>query len=420
MIEKNYTSRQRIKAVLDHKRPDRIPIDFGTTTATGSMTIAYNRLKKMLGINTGLAKMQNIIMQLAFPEKEVIERFHIDVLDAGQNFLKETSDWKEWVLNDGSKCLIPKYLNVEMDQDNNVFLYDKNRFLLGKKTKNSLYIEQVFWPYGDLPSIPEVFKEEDLVKFTWAQAPQLPWHLNIWDDRQFEIFCKGIKEIHENTDYAIMLLVGCNLFEIGTFLRGMENFFIDIASSKKDVKRLMDKLTEGYLKMLERLIGGVGLYIDVVEFADDLGGMNSPFISPDVFRQLFKPGYIKANNYVHENSNIKIFFHCCGSIYELIPDIIDSGFDILNPVQTTARNMEPERLKKEFGKDIIFWGGGCDTRRILPYGTISEIREDVKKNIAILGEEGGMIFAQQHNIMSDVPPENIIAMFDAAYEFGRY
>jgi len=172
--------------------------------------------------------------------------------------------------------------------------------------------------------------------------------------------------------------------------------------------------------MLERIIKGVGEYVDVVEFADDLGGMDAPFMSAETYRELFKPGHKKANDFVHDNSDIKIFLHSCGSIYELIPDLIDAGFDILNPVQTTAKNMEADRLKREFGKDIIFWGGGCDTRRILPYGTISEIREDVKRNIAILGEEGGMVFAQQHNIMADVPPENIIAMFDAAYEFGRY
>lgn len=417
---KNYTSRQRVKAVLEHKIPDRVPIDFGTTTATGIMTIAYNKLRKSLGINSGLAKMHSVIMQLALPEQKVIDRFHIDVIDAGSNFLKSENDWRQWTLNDGSKCLVPKYINMEMDPLENVFLCNSKGLLLGKKPKNSLYVDQVYWPYANLEAIPDTFTPEDLASHMWAAAPQVPWHLNIWDDNQFKIFCDGIKEIYETTDYAVMLLVGCNLFEVGTFLRGMQNFFIDTVADKKGVKRLMDKLTEGYLIMLDRLIKGVGKYVDVVEFADDLGGMDAPFISAETYRELFKPGHKKANDFVHENSDIKIFLHCCGSIYELIPDLIDAGFDILNPVQTTAKNMEADRLKREFGKDIIFWGGGCDTRKILPFGSISEIREDVKKNIMILAEGGGMVFAQQHNVMADVPPENIIAMFDAAYEFGRY
>ena len=416
----NITSRERVKNVLDNKIPDRIPIDFGTTTATGIMTIAYNKLRKSMGISSGLAKMHSVIMQLALPEKEIIEAFKIDVIDAGMNFLKSDDDWRQWTLNDGSKCLVPKYVNMEMDPEGNVSLYNNAGLLMGKKPKSSLYIDQVYWPYEKLDAIPETFEPEDLAGHMWAAAPQVPWHLNFWDDEQFKIFCDGVKEIHETNDYAVMLLVGCNLFEVGTFLRGMQNFFIDTVVDKKGVKRLMDKLTEGYLVMLERLIKGVGKYVDVVEFADDLGGMDAPFISAETYRELFKPGHKRANDYVHQNSDIKIFLHACGSIYELIPDLIDAGFDILNPVQTTARNMEPEKLKKEFGKDIIFWGGCCDTRKILPMGSPGDVREDVRRNISILGEDGGLVFAQQHNVMADVPPENVIAMLEAAYEFGRY
>ena len=183
----NITSRERVKNVLDNKIPDRIPIDFGTTTATGIMTIAYNKLRKSMGISSGLAKMHSVIMQLALPEKEIIKAFNIDVIDAGQNFLKSEADWKQWILNDGSRCLVPKYINMEVDPEGNVFLYDSKGLLMGKKPKSSLYIDQVYWPYEKLDAIPETFEPEDLAAHMWAAAPQVPWHLNIWDDEQFKI-----------------------------------------------------------------------------------------------------------------------------------------------------------------------------------------------------------------------------------------
>ena len=185
-------------------------------------------------------------------------------------------------------------------------------------------------------------------------------------------------------------------------------------------KRLVEKLIENNIAFLDRILKGVGRYVDSIEFADDLGWMGGPLISPDIYRELFKDSHKKVNDFVHENSNTKIFFHYCGSIYKLMPDIIEANFDIINPIQTTAKDMEPENLKKEFRKDIIFWGGCCDVRKVLPRGTVKEVEEDVKKKISILGEDGGLIFAPEHNIMADVPPENIISMLEAAYEYGKY
>jgi uroporphyrinogen decarboxylase len=414
------TPRERVKKVLNHKIPDRVPIDFGSISASSIMVIAYNKLREKLGINNSIPHMYSIPMQLAYPEMEVIERFHVDIIDAGQNFLKLNTDWREWTLNDGSKCLVPNYINLDMKPDGTVFLYDKNDFQVGIKPSSSLYVDQSFWPYRELPAIPATFKDEDLIKYSWAAAPQPPWYLNIWDDKAFEIFVNGIKEIHDNTDYAIMLFVGCNLFEVGTFLRGMENFLCDFYIDKKGTKRLLDKLTEGYLKTLERIIKPISPYVDVVEFGDDLGGTDGPFMSLDVYRDILQPRHAKTVGYIHDNSDIKVLLHSCGSIYELLPGIIDAGFDIINPVQTVAKDMEPKKLKKEFGEDLIFWGGCCDTRDILPRGSVTDVEEEVKRNIEILGEDGGLVFNQVHNIMADVPPENVIAMFDAAFKYGKY
>ena len=412
-------SRERVKLAIDHKQADRVPIDLGAMRSTGIATIAYNNLRKNLKIDKGLARMYDFIQQLAYPEKEIRDLFHIDVIDAGQAFLNDNSDWREWVLNDGSKCLIPKYLNVEIDREGTVLLKNNNDVILGRKPKSSLYVDQCYWVYKDLPKIPDTFNEKDLVKQLWAIPPP-PWHLNIFNDDDYKLFINNIKKLHDETDYAIMLSVGCNLFETGNFLRGMENFICDIYLDKSGTERLLDKLVEGYIKFLDRVTKGVGEYVDLLQFGDDLGLQSGPFMSPDVFKEIFKPKYKKMWNFVHNNSNCKVFLHSCGSVYELLPHLIDAGLDVLNPVQTTTANMEPEKIKKEFGKYITFWGGGCNTRDILSNKTPKEVKEDVKRRIEIFSKDGGFVFNQIHNVLANVPPENVIAMLEAAYEYGKY
>jgi len=413
------TSRERVRKVINHEIPDRIPIDLGSMRSSGISVIAYNRLCKKLGINTGSARMYDFIQQLSYPEKEIMDMFHVDVIDAGQAFLKSKDDWREWCLDDGTKCQIPKFLNLEIDSNQTVFLKNEKGFKLGKKPKTSLYVDQCYWIYKDLPSIPRTFKDEEFNKHVWA-IPSPPWHLDIFDDKQYEVFINGIRELFENTDYSIVLAVGCNMFETGTFLRGMENFLCDIYLDRSGTKKLLDKLVERNLINLDRIIKGVGKYIDLLQFGDDLGGQSGPFMSPDIYREIFKPRHKKMWDFVHNNSDCKVFLHSCGSIYELLPDLIDAGLDVLNPVQTTTRDMESNKLKREFDKYITFWGGCCNTRDILAKGSPKDVEEDVKRRIEILGKDGGLVFNQIHNILADVPAENIIAMFKAAYKYGGY
>lgn len=418
-MNKNITSRQRVKMALEHKEADRVPIDFGGMRSTGISTIAYNNLRKKLGIKNKLARMYDFQQQLAYPEKEIRDLFHIDVIDAGQAFLSDDENWREWELNDGSKCLIPKYIDFEIDEKGTVFLKNSKGLIVGKKPKTSLYVDQTYWPFYDEPSIPENIDTGRFVDILWS-VPSPPWHLNIFDDKQYELFINTIKKLHDETDYAIMLAVGCNLFEMGTWLRRFDNFLSDIILDKTGVERLLDKLIEGYMKTLERVLSGVKDYVDLLQFGDDLGTQQGPFIPPKIFKDVFAPRYKTMWDYVHKTSNCKVFLHSCGSIYELIPFLIEAGVDALNPVQTTTANMEEDKLKKEFGKDVTFWGGGVNTRDILPSKTPSEVKEDVKRRIQIFGKGGGYVFNSIHNVMADVPPENVIAMFEAAYEFGKY
>jgi uroporphyrinogen decarboxylase len=270
-----------------------------------------------------------------------------------------------------------------------------------------------------MDKIPENIKNEDLSRHMWA-LPSPPWHLDIFNDSEYNIFIEEIKKLHETTDYLIVLDIGGNLSDIGWFTRGMENFFCDILLDDKGTERFVSRLAESHIEFIDRVLKGVGNYVDVLMFSEDLGSQNGPFYSRDIFRRLFKPKYKIMYDYVHGNSKCKILLHSCGSIYELMPDLIDIGLDIINPVQTTAANMEPERLKKEFGKDLTFWGGGCDYRNVLPSKKPKEVKDDVKRRIEIFSKGGGFVFNSIHNILPEVPPENILAMYEAAYEYGRY
>jgi uroporphyrinogen decarboxylase len=197
----------------------------------------------------------------------------------------------------------------------------------------------------------------------------------------------------------------------------MDNFLVDLLASPAEVESLLDVLVERHLAILEKICTAVGDIVDIVRFGDDLGTDQGTIMSPKTYRSLFKPRQKILCDYVKKHSQMRILLHSDGAISKIIPDLIEVGFDILNPIQMTAKEMEPERLKQDFGKDIAFWGGGCDTRYVLNAGTPEQVKSHVRKNIEILAPGGGFIFATVHNILSDVPPENVLAMFEAVDEY---
>jgi uroporphyrinogen decarboxylase len=195
---------------------------------------------------------------------------------------------------------------------------------------------------------------------------------------------------------------------------------VDLASNERFANYLMDKMVEIHTENLKRYIDAVGDYIQIIQMGDDMGTQTGPQLSPELYRKMIKPRQKKVYQFVKEHSNIFVFLHSCGSIYKLLRDIIEAGVDIVNPVQTAAVDMDPVRLKTEFGKNITFWGGGCDTQRILPRGTPDDVRKEVEMKIRIFAPGGGYIFNQIHNVQADVPPENVAAMFDTAKECRSY
>jgi uroporphyrinogen decarboxylase len=208
--------------------------------------------------------------------------------------------------------------------------------------------------------------------------------------------------------------------EMAAWLRGFLDFYCDVASNEELFCTILDKIVELKIIYWEHILDVAKEFVDIIQEADDLGGQNRLLISPDKYRRLVKPRHQEIFDFIHSHSNAKVFFHSCGAIREIIPDLIEIGVDILNPVQVSAPGMDSAELKQEFGKDLVFWGGGIDTQSILPYGTPQQVREEVKRRLNDFMPGGGYIFAPTHNIQADVPPENIVAMWETLKEFGVY
>jgi len=230
------------------------------------------------------------------------------------------------------------------------------------------------------------------------------------------------ERISRDTDAAIVLAAGdAGIFERAQWVRGFTSFLTDLIIKPSLATSVLDIITDMHIRYWDRALDAMGDLVQVVVEADDLGMQDRPLISPELYRRHIKPRHKRLFSFIKEKApNVYIFFHCCGSIYDLIPDLVDAGIDILNPVQVSAAKMDTKRLKREFGSALTFWGGGVDTQRILPQGTPMEVKNEVRKRLDDLSPGGGYVFSSIHNIQPDVPPRNIMAMVEALREYGRY
>ena len=411
------TSRQRILAGIEHREPDRIPLDLGATPSSGISAIAYNNLKKHLGIDGGATKVYDVVQQVVQVEDCIIERFDVDVIDIGRAFNDKESDWYDIYLADGGTAQYPKWFTPQRKENGGYEVYDKDGLLIAKMPAGATFFDQMHFPYLD--GYPDDYKElgSAMNKVLWQALAHSPWDSAGLPDF-YSILRERALRLRENTDKALMIVCGCNLFEWGTFLRRMDNFLMDIYTAADEVERLLDNLMERHLETLKNVCECVGDVVDILRFGDDLGMNTGLFMSPEKYRSIFKPRHKKLCDYVHTHSGMKTFLHSCGSIYAIIGDLIEAGYDIINPVQTSASDMAPEKLKKEFGRDITFWGGGCNTRSVLNRATPGEVYEYTSRMLDIFAPGGGFVFNQEHNIMPDVPPQNIMAMYKAVKDFG--
>ena len=414
------TRRERVLAAIAHKTPDRAPVDLGAMRSTGMTAIAYSRLKTHLGITAGSTRVYDVVQQLAQPEPEILDLAGSDVVDLGRTFLTEPSDWKPFELAGGLPAEIPAYADIVRHEDGWVAKHADGT-VIGAMPKDAFYLSQKYFPLrawdgkdlSVLDRLPELME-----KVTWSALPSAPFHKPLTPGHLAEIRLRA-KTLFETTDYAVMIGFGGNLLEWGEYLCGMDRFLMDLAEDRAKAEALLDKLVEMHVANIEKVLDAVEGYVQVIQMGDDLGTQLATVISPRMYREIFKPRHRLIYERVRRRKGIHLFLHSCGAIAGIIPDLIEIGVEILNPVQTSGRGMEPGRLKREFGKDLVFWGGGCDTREVLPGGTPDEVRRHVRERIEILGAGGGFVFCQVHNILPNVPPANVVAMYEGVKESTR-
>lgn len=404
-------SREKVLSAFEHRETGHFPVDLSGHRSSGISGIAYANLRDFLGLEKKPLRIYDPVQQLAVVDDDILEIFGVDVIELGRGFALDESDWHDWIMPDGRQCLVPRWFNP-VRKNEGWYVISRAGEEIAKMPAGALYFEQGFFPFyneEDLDNLPSALEN---TMWTSPALSSPPGPLAGGNEGR-KLLREGALNLREGTRRAVIGLFGGSLFETGQFLYRNDNFLYKLAAEPGKVSKFLDRLVEIHLFSLEKYLEDVGDCIDIILFGDDLGMQTGPMISPEMYRKFFKPRHKKMWSRTKELSGAKIMLHCCGGIKELLPDFIEAGLDCINPVQTSCSGMSPEDLKREFGPDIVFWGGGCDTRSVLPHAQPSEIEKHVRRRLEIFGKGGGFVFQQEHNILSDVPPENIVAMFNA-------
>lgn len=379
-------SRERILKSMNHEEPDRIPFDLAGSTWTGITNTAYQNLRKLMGLNSSEPDWSDVIQQIVIPSEEILTELQVDTRGV---FPLTSHNWDVY-----SKL---------KDVGNYFEYFDEWGF-------THHFPKKGYWFSLVKHSMDAVdFDSEGVIEnYPWPDAGN--------KERFAGMREKAIQ--FRNQDKIVMTKGLCaGLFEMHQRVRGMENAMLDPFMFPVNSDKLVGKLADLKIEFWDSLLDEIGDVVDIVGEGDDYGTQQSQLISPDQFREYYKPHFVRVLKFIKEKApNVKLLFHSCGNVRPVIPDFIEMGVDLLNPVHITATGMEPRQLKKDFGNDIVFWGGGVDTQHILPNGTTEQVKEDVKRNIEALAPGGGFVFATVHNIQAEVPPQNIMAMIEALRE----
>lgn len=364
--------RERVLTALDHREPDRVPIDIGGTFATGINIAAYEALKDCLGVEseTIVASRRS---QIAMVEEDVRQRLGIDTYP----ILPRSPEGAEILYPDGT--------------------YRDEWGVLRQKPEGGHYYVIESPLAGDISLA-------DVEAFSWPDPNDPSYVCGLAEE---------VQVLRQETDYAIILSLPVGFVHQSQFMRGYEAWLVDLLLDPGLAEAIMDHVLEIYLSIIGRMLGAVGDNIDVILYADDVGFQEQTMVSPELYRKFLKPRQARLFEFIKKHTEAKILYHTCGAVYPLIRDFIDIGLDILNPIQTTARGMDIQRLKEEFGQDLCFWGA-IDVQHLLPYGNPVEVAAATQETIACLGTGGGYVLSATNNIQADTPPENILAMVKAA------
>jgi uroporphyrinogen decarboxylase len=400
------TDRERVLAALAHREPDRVAIDLGGTESSGLTAPAYNRLKRRLGLAEG-CRVFEPYQHVALVEDEVKDRFGI----ATYPVIVEPRRWRSSRLPDGSPCEVPEGWRTVIRPDGSEEAVDPSGGVIGRRAASGFHFDPVNPPMADVESVADIPKYRDVIHSFDAPA---------FADESVEELATRARKLREASERAAILNFQAHILAAGQLLRGFENFMSDLLLNAKLAEALLTELVDGYCEGANTLFPALNGLVDVILVNDDLGTQAGPMLSPEVYRARIKPHQRRLFSHLKSISGRPLLLHSCGSVRWAIPDLIEVGIDALNPVQVSAAGMESAGLKRDFGRDITFWGGGCDTQHVLNRGTPAEVREEVKRRMGDLAPGGGFVFCQVHNIQPEVPPENIVAMLEAAAEFGGY
>jgi len=384
-------SRERVLTALNHREPDRVPFDMGGTVVTGIQARAYRRLRSYLGLPEKEIKIVDMLQQLAAVDDDVMDRLGVDMRNVSP---RSTASFQ---------------IDLHETPDGQyTYFYDEYRVGWRMPTDNGMYYDMF-----DHPLSGEI-TPRDIDRY------QLPDPL---DPSRFAGLREASLRVLEEEKRALIVgNISAGIFELYMWTRGYKDGYADWAGDPDMAGQMLHKYMDLQMAYWEKMFAVMeGIPIDVVQMADDIAGQNGMLISPTSYRRQLKPFHKEMFDYIHSRSDAKIFFHSCGAVRPVIRDLIEVGVDILNPVQVNAYNMDSAELKREYGKDITFWGGGVDTQNAFDEShTPAEVRADVRKRLTDLMPGGGFIFNTVHNIQGNVPPENIMAMWETIQEYGKY
>ncbi|MGO8747092.1 MAG: uroporphyrinogen decarboxylase family protein [Thermoguttaceae bacterium] len=380
-------SRQRVLTALDHQEPDRVPIDLGGTVVSSIAISTYGALRDHLGLPQKPVRTLETVQQIAAVDDDLLDRFGADVIPV---FANPAEGYRPVFIDEGQRGeSFRDEFGATLRRPRGGYYYDWQEFPLAEPTL------------------------EALDKMPWPDPA---------DTARYRGLRRRVEQLRAQTDRALFGMAPCghDLFNQLLRVRGMEEGLMDLVANEEFAEAFLDRLTGTIITAQELFLAEVGDLIDVHFTADDLTGQTCPLISPAVYRRLIKPRWARIIEAIRRKTKAKIFYHGCGAIGTFLPDLIEIGVQILNPVQVSAAGMDTALLKKQYGRHLSFWGGGCDTQRVLPAGSPEQVREEVRRRIRDLACGGGFVFNSVHNIQPHVPPANIAAMFDEARTFGRY
>ncbi|MGD1102769.1 MAG: uroporphyrinogen decarboxylase family protein [Terriglobia bacterium] len=420
------SSRERVKAALNHQQADRVPLDLGGCGTTGMHVDSVYLLRQALQLDPPGTPVKVIdpFQMLGEIAPDLVAALDADVLPLAKpvtDFGFRLEGWKPWTTFAGTPVLVPEGFNTEPEANGDILLYpqgDRSVAASGRMPKGGIYFDTIIRQ----PTVDDAtLKVEDNLEEFGPIA-----------ERDLTYLREQAERLYNTTDKAILLSPGGTSF--GSFaatpgpalkhpkgIRSVEEWQMSTITRRDHLIKIFERQCEIGLANLQQIADAVGNRVTAaITSYTDFGAQNGPFISPQTYRALYKPFNKAVNDWVHQHTTWKTFTHCCGSVRALLPDFVEAGFDILNPVQTSAAHMDPLELKQNFGDVFTFWGGGIDTQRTLPFGTPEQVREEVRQRIKVFGAGGGFVFNPVHNVQSRAPVENILAMYEAVREFSPY